>query len=124
MLGYVGANVLEGIINPLYSRDLHNFMDAGGTLLDVRTQGEFEEHHIADSTNIPLENLRESLGELALEKDYAIVCGVGQRAYYANQILRNNSFKNVSIVSGGISLHDALRDVLVEKSAMLEAASD
>ncbi len=122
MLGYVGANVLEGIIEPIYSRDLHRFMDEGGTLLDVRSAGEYEAHHIEGSNNIPVENLRENVDMLSAENAYAIVCGVGQRAYYANQILKNNGFKNVRVVSGGITMHDALRDVLEEKPDMAEAA--
>lgn len=112
MLGYVGANVLEGVIEPIYSNQLDDFMDAGGTILDVRSQMEFAEGHIKGSINIPVEDLRKEVAGLKENSEYAVICKVGQRAYYANQILRNNGFKKVKLVSGGISLHDKVKEKL------------
>lgn len=110
MLGYVGANVMEKTIHPIYCSALSTFMDNGGTLIDVRNEEEFEIKHVPGAINIPVNLLRSKLDELDTTKEYALICGVGQRAYYANQILRNSGFEKLRLVSGGFSLYDIVSD--------------
>jgi len=115
MLGYVGANVLEGVVEPIYSNQIANFMQEGGILLDVRNKQEFSENHVWGAINIPVNDLREKITELNPDKEYAVMCSIGQRAYYANQILKNNGFKNVKLMSGGFSLHDIVKGAIEEE---------
>jgi NADPH-dependent 2,4-dienoyl-CoA reductase/sulfur reductase-like enzyme/rhodanese-related sulfurtransferase len=114
MLGYVGANVVEGHIDPIYSHQLAGYLQNGGTLIDVRTAPEFENSHVEGAINIPLDNLRDNVSQLYPEKDYAVICSVGQRAYYANQILRYHGFTKVKLVSGGFSLYDIINGSMDE----------
>ena len=41
----------------------------------------------------PIEDLRECLTELPLDKEVWLVCGVGQRAYYALRLLLQSGYK-------------------------------
>lgn len=72
-------------------------------ILDVRTEKEFEEGHIADSTHIPLDELLAREPELPLDKETEIVCVCrsGSRSAYAAQILQQIGFSNsVNLVGG------------------------
>ena len=88
MAGMVAANALRGD-NPLaYWEDLEDSNEV--CLLDVRDHDEFEAGHISGAINIPLNTLRERLGELPKEGDIFVYCQVGQRAYYALRVLKLN----------------------------------
>jgi phage shock protein E len=66
-------------------------------LLDVRTEGEFNERSIARSINIPHDQLRERLGELgAKDRAIAVYCQSGRRSAFAAQILRQAGFQDVT----------------------------
>ena len=106
MLGYVGTNVLEGVINPIQWHELDAFMQAGGILVDVRTPREYQSGHVEGAINLPVDDLRDRLNFFTPEQNYALICGVGQRAYYANQILHHHGIDHVRLVSGGFMLYD------------------
>lgn len=65
-------------------------------ILDVRTQVECESHGcIAESINIPLDNLRLEMSKLDKDKPVIICCANGLRSGLARQILMNNGFTRV-----------------------------
>ena len=82
---------------------------AQAQLVDVRTEAEFERKHIPQAVNIPLDSLRERLGELSQEREIWVVCGVGQRAYNATRILQQHGFQ-VRNLSGGMQTYAAYED--------------
>ena len=49
--------------------------------------------HIEGAINIPVDNLRERLGELDKNKEILEYCQVGLRGYIADRILTQNGFK-------------------------------
>ena len=98
MTGMVAANHLRGDL-PL--ADWADLNKTEALLLDVRSPDEYERGHIPGAMNIPLEELRTHLGQLPKEREIQLVCGVGQRAYYATRILMQNGFQ-VKILSGGM----------------------
>jgi rhodanese-related sulfurtransferase len=98
MAGMVAANHLRGGL-PL--ADWNGLDSTDALLLDVRSEGEYRRGHAPQAVNIPLEELRRRLGELSKEREIWLVCGVGQRAYYAIRILMQNGFK-VKVLSGGM----------------------
>ena len=51
--------------------------------------------------NIPVDELREHLGELPSDKPIVVTCAVGLRGYLAYRILVQNGFKDVRNLSGG-----------------------
>jgi rhodanese-related sulfurtransferase len=74
----------------------------GAFFLDVRSQEEWDQFHIAGSTLIPLGQLQNRLGELPKNKDIVVVCLSGHRALSGTDILRQAGFKHVSCLTGGL----------------------
>lgn len=100
MAGFVAENVINGrmdVISPDQYLDSDN-KDA--LLLDVRTVSEFEKGHIEGALNIPVDSLRERIGELDKNKEIIEYCQVGLRGYIAARILNQNGFK-VKNMTGG-----------------------
>jgi sulfur-carrier protein adenylyltransferase/sulfurtransferase len=75
-------------------------------LVDCRLPNEVQITTIASSTLIPLQQLGARVGELAPHKDREIVvyCRSGGRSLQFTQALRQNGFKNVRSMAGGILL--------------------
>lgn len=97
--GMVAANHLRGDSPLLQWSDPRL---ASFDLLDVRDEDEFAEGHAPGARNIPLNSLRDSLGELSTERPLAVYCAVGGRAHNAVRILRQHGF-NAANVSGGFT---------------------
>jgi rhodanese-related sulfurtransferase len=57
----------------------------GAELVDVRDADEFVAGHIPGAINLPLNPIRQRLGELPRDREVWPYCGVGQRAYYATR---------------------------------------
>ena len=96
MAGFVAANHLRGDVDIIHAEDL----DGTATVLDVRTKSEFDEGHIPGSLHIPLDDLRQRLGEVPRGGKLAVCCGVGLRAYVACRILKQNGFDAANIPGG------------------------
>lgn len=77
-------------------------------LLDVRSAAEFAREAIPGAVNIPLEELRERLSELPKDRAIWLVCGVGQRAYYAVRALQQNGYR-VKVLSGGMQTYQTIK---------------
>ena len=101
MAGFVAANWLRGD-HP--QTDVMSVLDLPADqrplLLDVRTPDEFNSGNIPGAINIPVDDLRASLGELPRNREIAAYCQVGQRGYLATRILQQAGF-NVKNISGG-----------------------
>ncbi|MFW9940715.1 MAG: rhodanese-like domain-containing protein [Candidatus Thorarchaeota archaeon] len=74
-------------------------------ILDVRTQGEYDEEHICNATLIPVDELESRISELYAYNDTEIIvyCRTGGRSASASQTLNNNGFTKVFDMSGGIT---------------------
>lgn len=101
LAGMVAANHLRGDL-PLASWDDLETTEA--MILDVRSAAEFAQGHIPDAVNIPLEELRGRIDELRPDRPCWLVCGVGQRAYYASRVLMQHEF-DVRILPGGMKTY-------------------
>jgi NADPH-dependent 2,4-dienoyl-CoA reductase/sulfur reductase-like enzyme/rhodanese-related sulfurtransferase len=107
LAGMIAANHLRGDL-PL--ADWSELQRGDVEIVDVRSADEFEEEgHLPGSRNIPLEELRGRLDELPLDREIYLVCGVGQRAYYATRALLQRGF-DVKNLSGGLKTYRAIRD--------------
>lgn len=100
--GYVAGNILSGKMKPIYWRELNDLKGTEHLLIDVRTPMEFEAGSIPGAINIPLDFMRERLGEIPSDRQIILYCGVGLRGYLASNILRLNGFENVRNLVGGI----------------------
>jgi rhodanese-related sulfurtransferase len=74
----------------------------GAFFLDVRSQEEWDQSHIAGSTLIPLDQLQNRLSELPKEQDIVVVCLSGHRSLSGATLLQQAGFKRVFCLSGGI----------------------
>jgi NADPH-dependent 2,4-dienoyl-CoA reductase/sulfur reductase-like enzyme/rhodanese-related sulfurtransferase len=72
-------------------------------LLDVREPVELAVESVEGATNIPIAQLRDRLDELPRDREIAVICRSGQRAYYATRLLLQNGFKARNIAGGMLS---------------------
>ena len=96
MLGFIACNVLDGLVRTVSAEDVGE----EDFVLDVRTPQEFAAGHIADSVNIPLDELRERLGELPRDTKITVTCAVGLRGYIAARVLAGHGFDAVNLTGG------------------------
>ncbi len=78
-------------------------------VLEVRTAPEVDRCKLACAepcANIPLDELRERLGELDPKATTVVSCGVGLRAHNAARILRQSGFDRVEVLSGGLTVRN------------------
>jgi rhodanese-related sulfurtransferase len=102
--GFVAGNWLRGDTE-LVTWDVVQHLDPDkDRVLDVRTAHEWADSHIEGATHIPIEQLRQRLGELDKSKRWLTICKIGQRAYRAERILRQHGF-HAANVSGGIDTY-------------------
>jgi NADPH-dependent 2,4-dienoyl-CoA reductase/sulfur reductase-like enzyme/rhodanese-related sulfurtransferase len=106
LAGMIAANHLRGDL-PLV--DCSEFGETDAEIVDVRSAEEFEEGHLSQARNIPLEELRGRLGELPADREIHLLCGVGQRAYYATRALLQRGF-DVRNLSGGMKTYRAFKE--------------
>ena len=70
-------------------------------IIDVRKESEFISEHIDGATNLPLDNINESMAALDKEKTYYVHCAGGYRSMIFNSILKARGFDNLIDVNGG-----------------------
>ena len=99
--GYTANNVRKGVMPIVTWRDIAEMKDDEYYLIDVRTADEFAFGTIKNAHNVPLDNMRERLGEIPTDKKVVLFCGIGIRGYIAQQILIGRGFKNIYNLSGG-----------------------
>jgi len=103
----VARNKLDGYLTGITPMEVHRAMIAGGTavtLLDVRSQEEFEEIRLPNSINIPLGVLRRRLHELDKSKTIVTFCNISLRGYEAALILKAADFPDVRVLDGGTDM--------------------
>ena len=71
-------------------------------ILDVRTEGEFNDGHIEGAINIPFDELHARLMELNPLYEILVYCRTGVRSARAMQILRENGYSKIYNMAGGI----------------------
>lgn len=100
MAGYVAENVLAGRAEVLTTDEFMAYDRENAILLDVRTEMEFNNGHIEGALNIPVDSLRERIGELDKNKEILEYCQVGLRGYVAARILEQKGFKVKNLTGG------------------------
>lgn len=120
--GYVAGNILSGRMKPIYWRELRDIDPTSITLVDVRTREEFALGALKGAINIPLDEMREHLGEIPSDKPVVVYCQVGLRGYLASNILRQHGFNDVRNLIGGIKLYKSATAILPEPRPFTSSA--
>jgi rhodanese-related sulfurtransferase len=79
--------------------NLKEIISNGAFLVDVRTPAEFEDGHVEQSVNIPLDTIEQNLAMFQNKNQIVVFCRSGNRSGQAKMILEDNGFTNV--INGG-----------------------
>lgn len=108
MIGFVAENVITEKIKQFFWHDVENLpYDGSVTLLDVRTTTEVQRGKIDGFINIPLDSLRERIGEIPKDKPVYVHCHSGLRSYIACRILMGNGYECFNL-AGGWRLYESV----------------
>ena len=108
MAGFMIENIAEGLVKQYHWDQVEKLpRDGSVTLLDTRTPGEYAAGHIEGYINIPVDELRERIGELDAAKPVYVICQSGIRSYIASRILTQNGFDAYNF-SGGYRFYAAV----------------
>lgn len=119
MAGFMIDNISKGL-KQWHLEDAKKLpRDGSVILLDTRTVREFSRGHIEGFINIPVDELRERLGEIDPEKPVYVICQSGLRSYIAVRILEGNGFDAYNF-AGGFRFYDAV----MHDRTLIEAAFD
>lgn len=100
MLGFAAENILANRTEVFTYEALQEYDQEQTILLDVRSPLEFANGSLPGAIHIPLDTLRQRLGELDKDKLILTYCKMGLQGYLASCILRQNGFK-VKNMTGG-----------------------
>ena len=101
MLGFIGQNIEDGLLEQVFMEDLKNYNEKENIILDVREELELISGKFNNSINIPLSELRKRYNELPKDKEIWTYCAVGLRGYIASRFLSQKEYK-VKNLAGGI----------------------
>ncbi len=119
MAGFMADNIAGGILKQWHLEDVPTLpQDGSVTLLDVRTAAEYGRGHLEGFQNIPVDELRDRLGELRPGRPVYVICQSGLRSYIACRILAGHGFDAYNF-SGGFRFYDAVVNdrCLIERAA-------
>ena len=110
MAGFVAENIKNGIVKQFYYEDIPSLSERDDViLLDTRTPFEYMGGHADGFIHIPLDDLRERLGELDKSKKIYVMCQSGLRSYLATRILMQNGFDAYNF-AGGFRLYSSIKN--------------
>ena len=109
MAGFMVENISKGL-RQWHLSDLEGLLQNKGiTLLDTRTPKEFSQGHIEGFTNIPVDELRERIGEIPAGKPVYLICQSGLRSYIATRILEGLGYEAYNF-AGGYRFYQAVME--------------
>ncbi len=98
MLGYIAENLRDGLAQTVQWHEVADEVARGVQLIDVRTAAEYARGTVDGAVNIPVDELRERLDEVA--EDVIVHCQVGLRGYIAARTLAQHG-RRVRNLDGG-----------------------
>jgi len=110
MAGFVAENIKNGVVKQFYYEDISSLRKREDViLLDTRTPFEYMRGRADGFINIPLDDLRERVGELDKAKKIYVMCQSGLRSYLATRILMQNGFDAYNF-AGGFRLYSTIKN--------------
>lgn len=107
MAGYAITNIITNKVKQIHFDELDLIEDI--ILLDTRSQVEYDNGHLENAINIPLDELRENLDKIPKGKKIYVYCHSGLRSYIACRVLSQNGYDCYNI-SGGYGYYIAQKE--------------
>ena len=98
MLGFIAENQRDGLTETIQWHELAPEIEQGVQLIDVRTPAEYARGTVDGAINIPVDDLRARIDEVA--SDVIVHCQVGLRGYLAARTLTQHG-RRVRNLDGG-----------------------
>jgi rhodanese-related sulfurtransferase len=120
MAGFMIDNISRGILKQWYIENVEDLVKNKDVfLLDTRTELEYSKGHIQGFYNIPVDELRDRIGEIEKGKPVYVICQSGLRSYIACRILEGYGFETYNF-SGGFRFYDSVINdkVLIQKATL------
>lgn len=106
MAGFMIENIVSGKVRQFHYDEVDTLpRDGSVTLLDTRTPTEYGRGYAEGFVNIAVDDLRERLHEIPLDKPVYVMCQSGLRSYIACRILSQNGYDCYNF-SGGYRFYD------------------
>ncbi|WP_439332646.1 rhodanese-like domain-containing protein [Shewanella canadensis] len=110
-MGYIGSNLNEGTFEQVAFTEVHDLLQAGEQVIDVREEIEYQAGHIEGAVNIPMSSIRQRLDELDMTRTVYVHCRTGERSYNMAMMLGANGF-NVKNIAGSYVFVKAYEDMM------------
>jgi phage shock protein E len=82
------------------SRQINQAFRQGAVIIDLRTAYEYDQGHIPDSINIPVDRIKANIERIkTFRKPIILCCSTGDHCWEAANILRNAGVQ--SVINGG-----------------------
>lgn len=98
-----GGNKNNALAPTISVSQAYELYQNGAFVLDVRTQEEWDEYHVPNTTLIPLDQLPSRLSEVPHDRQVIVVCRSGNRSQKGRDILLQAGYKQVTSMSGGLT---------------------
>jgi len=90
-----------GLARDISADEAYKMYQGGTFVVDVRTQEEWDEYHVPNTTLIPLDQLPNRLSELPKDKEIVVICRSGNRSQEGRDILLSAGY-NATSMTGGV----------------------
>jgi len=108
--GFAACNVMDGLVKQFKWDELESkISDPKSIVVDVRLKQEYDEAHLENSINIPIEDLRDRIDEIPKDRQVCLVCHSGMRTYMATRILKQNGYDCIHL-SGGLRIYYSVKN--------------
>lgn len=91
--GYMIEDLAFGKVRQFHYEDIARLDESKALLVDARTPGEYSRGHAAGFKNIPLDEIRDRLNEIDVNKPVYVMCQSGLRSYIACRILTQYGYE-------------------------------
>jgi rhodanese-related sulfurtransferase len=96
-----GGSKTSGLAREVSTDEAYQMYQSGAFVVDVRTQEEWNEYHVPNTTLIPLDQLPGRLNEIPKDRKIVVVCRSGNRSQQGRDILLTAGY-NVTSMAGGL----------------------
>ena len=93
----IAAFLIFKQVNAVKPETAREWLKKGATVIDVRSEAEFQEKHLPGTTNIPLDRLGDEIARVAPNKEQPLLlhCLSGSRSAAGEATLKKMGYRNV-----------------------------